>query len=143
MQAKTGDRVKVHYRLRDADGQVVESTYETAPIEFVLGDERVIKGFEKNISGMSPGEKKSVVIPPDDAYGFRDESRVFEFSRANAPGDFDPQIGQTIRMHRPDGKVVTVTVIGKTDNGFRMDANHPLAGKELNFDLELIEIVGR
>jgi|Deesub1362A_J573_1020465.scaffolds.fasta_scaffold04353_4 peptidylprolyl isomerase len=143
MKAKRGDRVKVHYILRDANGKIVESTYESAPIEFVLGDERVIAGFEKNICGMSPGEKKSVIIPPEDAYGYRDERKVFEFPRKNAPGDFDPPVGRIIRMHRADGKPVLVTIVDKNEKVFIMDANHPLAGKELHFEIELVEIIER
>jgi len=90
---------------------------------------------------MSPGEKKTVIIPPEDAYGYRDEKRVFEFPRKNAPGDFDPPVGRTIRMHRADGKPVIVTVVDKNERYFIMDANHPLAGKELHFEIELVEIV--
>ena len=141
MQAKAGDKVKVHYTLKDAKGQIVESSHDSQPIEFIIGKGTVIAGFDKSIAGMSSKEKKTVVIPPEDGYGPRDETKVFEFDRNNAPGDFDPQMGQSIQMHRPDGKTVVVTVVGKTTKGFIMDANHPLAGKELTFDLELVEII--
>jgi FKBP-type peptidyl-prolyl cis-trans isomerase 2 len=141
MQAKNGDRVKVHYILKDSKGDVVESSYEMQPIEFKIGEGNVIPGFEKGIIGMKKTETKTVVISPEDAYGPHDENKVFEFARKNAPGDFDPQIGRTVKMHRPDGKAVVVTVIGRTEKGFMMDANHPLAGKELTFDLELLEIL--
>ena len=141
MPAKSGDRVKVHYTLKDANGEVIESSTDTSPIEFTIGEGKVIAGFEKNIIGMDPEETKSIKIPPEDAYGPQNEKMVFEFDKKNAPGDFDPQIGQTIQMHRPDGKAFLVTVVGRTENGFMMDANHPLAGKELAFDLELVEIV--
>lgn len=141
MSAKNGDRVKVHYTLKDAKGAVVESSRDTQPIEFTIGEGNVIPGFENGIIGMDTTETKTVVIKPEEAYGPHDENKVFEFLRKNAPGDFDPQIGQTIKMHRPDGKAVVVTVVGMTDKGFMMDANHPLAGKELTFDLELLEIV--
>jgi len=141
MPAKEGDRVKVHYTLKDINGNVVESSVNSMPIEFTVGEGRVIQGFEKNIIGMKPHDAKTVTILPEDAYGTRDEKKVFEFDKKNAPGDFEPQIGQSIQMHRPDGKSFVVTVLSRTEKGFMMDANHPLAGKELIFDLELVEIV--
>jgi peptidylprolyl isomerase len=141
MPAKKGDKVKVHYTLKDINGNVVESSVNSIPIEFTIGEGKVIQGFEKNILGMEPRETKTVTILPEDAYGTRDEKKVFEFDKRNAPGDFEPQIGQSIQMHRPDGKSFVVTVLSRTDKGFMMDANHPLAGKELIFDLELVDIV--
>ena len=141
MPAKNGDKVKVHYTLKDANGEVVESSTNTIPIEFTIGEGKVIPGFEKNIIGMDPEETKTIKVLPEDAYGPHDEKKVFEFARKNAPEDFSPRIGQSIQMHRPDGKAFVVTVAGSTEKGFMMDANHPLAGKELAFDLELVEIV--
>jgi len=141
MQAKKGDRVKVHYTLKDSNGEVVESSRDTVPIEFIVGDSKVIPGFDKGITGMAPNEKKTIKISPEDAYGQHNKDKIFEFGRKNAPGDFDPRIGSTIQMHRPDGKAVVVAVLGKTETGYTMDANHPLAGKELTFDLELLEIL--
>jgi peptidylprolyl isomerase len=141
MAANNGDKVRVHYTLKDANGEVIESSVKTDPIEFTIGEGNVIPGFEKNVLGMEPTEKKSITIPPQEAYGPHDEKKVFEFEKKNAPGDFDPQIGQTIQMHRPDGKALPVTVRSRTEKGYIMDANHPLAGKELLFDLELVEIV--
>jgi peptidylprolyl isomerase len=141
MAANKGDKVKVHYTLKDANGEVVESSFKASPIEFTIGEGNVIPGFEKNVLDMKPSDRKSITIPPEEAYGMRDEKMIFEFAKKNAPGDFDPQIGQSIQMHRPDGKSFTVTVMSRTENGFMMDANHPLAGKELLFDLELVEIV--
>ncbi|MBI5666225.1 MAG: peptidylprolyl isomerase [Nitrospirae bacterium] len=143
MQAKSGDKVKVHYTLKDINGNVVESSFKSMPIEFTIGEGKVIAGFEKNIVGMEPKDTKTVTIAPEDAYGARDEKKVFEFDKKNAPGDFEPQIGQSIQMHRPDGKSFVVTVLNRTEKGFMMDANHPLAGKELLFDLELVEIVNK
>ena len=143
MQVKHGDRVKVHYTLKDAKGRIIESSKELAPIEFTIGEGKVIPGFEKGILGITLNEAKTITISPEEAYGLRDEKKVFEFERKNAPGDFDPRVGDTVRMHRPDGKTVPVTVIAVTEKGFLMDANHPLAGKELTFELELVEIVGK
>ena len=141
MPADKGNTVKVHYTLKDAEGEIIESSADTLPIEFTIGEGKVIAGFEKNIIGMETGDKKTIKLAPDDAYGPRDEKLIFEFAKKNAPEAFDPQLGQTIQMHRADGKPRTVTVISRTENGFMMDANHPLAGKELDFDLELLEIL--
>jgi FKBP-type peptidyl-prolyl cis-trans isomerase 2 len=142
MPAKNGDKVKVHYTLKDISGNVVESSVNSKPLEFIIGEGKIIPGFEKNIIGMEPKDTKTVNIPPEEAYGPHDEKMVFEFDKKNAPQDFDPQIGQTVKMHRPDGKSFVVNVVGRTEKGFLMDANHPLAGKKLTFDLELVEIAG-
>ncbi|MBI5057838.1 MAG: peptidylprolyl isomerase [Nitrospirae bacterium] len=141
MEVKNSDRVKLHYTLKDANGDTIETSIGIAPIEFTVGEAKVIPGFEKGIIGMKLNEKKKLTISPEDAYGLRDDSKIFEFARKNAPGDFDPRIGDTIKMHRADGRSVPVTVVAITDKGFMMDANHPLAGKELIFELELVEIV--
>jgi len=119
----------------------MESSKEFNPIEFTIGGGNVIPGFENGVVGMKSCESRTVIIPPEDAYGLRDEKKVFEFERKNAPNDFEPRIGDTVRMHRPDGKAVPVTVLAVTEKGFLMDSNHPLAGKELTFELELVEIV--
>ncbi len=141
MKAKNGDTVKVHYTLKDIEGKEVESSSKSDPIEFKIGEGKTIPGFDKGVTGMTVNESKTITINPEDAYGPHDKNKLFEFDKKSAPEAFDPQIGQSIQMHRPDGKTVVVTVIGKTTNGFMMDANHPLAGKELIFDLTLVEIV--
>ena len=141
MKAKSGDAVKVHYTLKDIKGNEVESSLKTAPIEFTIGEGKTIPGFDKGVTGMTVNEKKTITIPPEDAYGPHDKEKIFEYDKNNAPPEFDPQIGQSIQMHKPDGKALVVTILEKTPKGYMMDANHPLAGKELIFDLELVEIV--
>ena len=141
MKAKSGDTVKVHYTLKDIKGNEVESSSKSDPIEFKIGEGKTIPGFDKGVTGMTVNESKTITINPEDAYGPHDKNKIFEFEKKNAPEDFSPQIGQPIQMHRPEGKSFVVTVIGKTEKGFMMDANHPLAGKELIFDLTLVEIV--
>jgi len=140
MKAKVGDRVKVHYTLR-IDDEVFESSVGTQPIEFIIGNGDLLPGFENGIVDMSPGDTKTIHIPAAEAYGPHDENKVFNFDRSRAPEGFDPEIGQMVQMYRPDGKTIIVTVVDITDEYFRMDANHPLAGKDLTFDLELVEIV--
>ncbi len=141
MPAKDGDTVKIHYTLKDANGEIVETSINSEPIDFKIGDGSAIPGFEKAVIGMNLSEKKSIDIEPEDAYGPHDEKKVFVYDSSKAPEDFNPQVGQTIQMHRPDGNSFAVTVLGETEKGFKVDANHPLAGKKLHFDLELVEIV--
>ena len=141
MNAKTGDTVKVHYTLKAADGEVIESSDKTTPIELTIGEGKSILGFENGIIGMSPNDSKTITFPAEEAYGHRNENMVFEFSKEKAPEGFEPQVGEEVQLHRPNGKIFKVTVIDITEKGFKMDANHPLAGKDLFFDLELVEIV--
>ncbi len=140
MKAKVGDKVKVHYTLR-IDDEVFESSVGTKPLEFVIGNGEMIQGFENGIIDMSPGDTKTIHIPADEAYGSYDENKVFDFDRKRAPEGFEPEIGQIVQMYRPDGKSFIVTVVDITGDYFKMDANHPLAGRDLTFDLELVEIV--
>jgi len=141
MNAKTGDTVKVHYTLKTADGEVIESSVKTTPIELTIGEGKSILGFENEIIGMTPNDSKTITVPAEEAYGHRNENMVFEFSKEKAPAGFEPQVGEEVQLHRPDGNTFTVTVIDITEKGFKMDANHSLAGKDLIFDLELVEIV--
>jgi FKBP-type peptidyl-prolyl cis-trans isomerase 2 len=141
MHAKNGDTVKVHYTLKLDNGEVVESTTDTLPVQLTLGKEQMIPGFENSIIGMKSKEFKTITIPIDEAYGMRDEKKVFELNREKIPEAFEPQIGQLVRISRPNGKAFLATVLNTSANGFIMDANHPLAGKNLTFDLELIEIL--
>jgi len=140
MQSKNGDKVKLHYTLKLNGNEIVESSRDSLPLSFTIGCGNMLPGFENEVIGMKPGDTKTINIPSGEGYGERDEKLVFEFDKRRAPGDFDPQIGQTIKMHRPDGKSFAVTVLQRTENGFMMDGNHPMAGKDLTFDLELLEI---
>lgn len=143
MRAQKGDTLRVHYTLRDMSGEAVESTYGGQSMEFILGEGRLITGFEDGVAGMKPGEIKSITLPCEQAYGPRDDRKVFEFRREQAPRDFDPRVGQVVQLHRPDGSRFPVTVTGITEKGYTMDANHPLSGQSLSFDIELLEIVSR
>ena len=140
MKAKNGDRVKVNYTLKINKDEVVETSAGTVPLEFTVGEKSMIPGFEQGIIGMAIGESKTINVPSAEAYGPRKEDLQFNFDRSKAPESFEPQIGQQVQMHRADGKPCLVTVIGTTEKGYTMDANHPLADKDLIFDLELIEI---
>ncbi len=141
MEAKSGDKVRMHYTLKDAEGEVVDSTKDLAPIEFTIGEGKVIPGIENAILGMKINEVKSITVTPKDGYGEREEKKVFKYQRKNANENFNPRIGDSVQLHRPDGTPLPVKVLAKDDTSFTMDANHPLAGKVLYFDLEFLEIV--
>ena len=141
MESKKGDKVKVHYTVKESSGEIIESSDSSIPMEFIIGEGGVIPGFEKGVIGMKVNDTKMLNIPCDEAYGPRDETKTFEFARKNAPQEFDPRIGDLVQLHRPDGKAFSVTVLDKTETGFLMDANHPLAGKDLIFELKLVAII--
>lgn len=138
---KEGDRVKVHYTGKLEDGTIFDSSRDGTPLEFTVGKAELIKGFDRGVIGMSAGESKTINISAEDAYGPHNKERVFEFNRDRSPRDFNPPIGQQVHMQRADGQPVVVTVIDKSDKSFTMDSNHPMAGKNLTFDITLVEIV--
>jgi peptidylprolyl isomerase len=139
--AGNGDTVQVHYTGKLADGTVFDSSAERGPLEFTLGAGQMIPGFEKAVFGMKVGEKKTVTIPADEAYGpYRDEL-VVEVPREKLPSDVTPEVGQQLGMRLPDGGTIIVTITDVSDNNtVTIDTNHPLAGKELTFEIELVKI---
>lgn len=139
-QAKSGDTVRVHYTGRLEDGSVFDSSEGREPLEFVLGAQQVIPGFEAAVDGLSPGEERSVSIPADRAYGPRREEMVLTVGRDQFPDEIRPEVGQQLQMSQ-DGQVAIVTITGVSDAEVTLDANHPLAGKDLLFDVQLVEIV--
>jgi len=139
--AEKGDTVKVHYTGRLRNGDVFDSSEDREPLEFVLGEGMVIDGFDAGVVGMAKGDKKTVDIPVDLAYGPRLEEYVVRVERSNLPGDFFPQIGDHYEIPMPTGEYVPVTVTEVSDTAVTLDANPPLAGEDLIFDLELIHIL--
>jgi FKBP-type peptidyl-prolyl cis-trans isomerase 2 len=140
-QAKTGDTVKVHYTGKLTTGEVFDTSKDREPLQFTLGEKQVIAGFEDGVQGMDIGEVKEVNITSDNAYGPRRDDMIFEISNDNIPPDVNPQVGQTLTMSNPDGQQFNVLVHEVGDNSIFLDANHPLAGKDLVFEVELMEIV--
>jgi len=138
--AKQGDTVHVHYTGKLEDGTVFDSSEGKSPLAFVLGTGHVIPGVEKAVEGMSVGDEVSTKIPPDDAYGPRSDELVLDVPSENFPGSATPSVGQRFEMSTPDGQKLPVTVTEVGDETVQIDANHPLAGKRLNFDLELVKI---
>jgi len=138
--AKNGDSVKVHYTGRLENGQVFDSSIERAPIEFKLGDKRVITGFENAVVGMSPGESKTISLKCDEAYGPHLEELVTSVDREQFPQHISPEIGQQLEIQSEEGFEAIVTVVDVNESMVTLDANHPLAGKDLTFDIELIDV---
>ena len=139
-KAKQGDCVKVHYRGSLDGGQVFDSSQDREPLEFTIGEGRVIAGFEDAIIGMTAGEEKTVRIPCAEAYGPRQEDMVAVFNSGQFPEDLAPAVGQILQLKRDDGMLIQVMVTDVTGDQVTLDANHPLAGKDLIFDLKLVEI---
>lgn len=140
-QAKSGDRVQVHYTGRFSDGNVFDSSAGMAPLEFTLGEGKVIPGFEKAVIGMKSGEKKTVTIPAAEAYGPHRDQLVIEVPLSRFPDDIKPAVGLELESPQKDGSVIVATITKITDSAVYLDANHPLAGKDLTFDLELVKIL--
>ncbi len=136
-----GDKVKVHYTGKFEDGKVFDSSVDRDPLDVEVGAAQVIKGFEDALLGMEKGDKKTITIPPDQGYGPYDPALVIEMPNANIPKDITPEIGMKLRLSGDKGQSVMVVVSEIGDESVKLDANHPLAGKVLVFDLELVNIL--
>lgn len=141
-QAKKGDKVKIHYHGRLEDGSTFDSSAGRSPLEFELGSGQVIPGFDAGVTGMSVGEKKTIHIPFMEAYGPVNEEAIIEFPKANFPSDLQIEVGLQLMMNNGAGQQFPVTIKEIKDDVVVLDANHSLAGKDLIFDLELVEIAG-
>lgn len=140
-QAKAGDKVRVHYSGSLEDGTIFDSSLEKEPLEFTLGREMVIPGFENAVVEMNEGDTKTVTIPPEDAYGHRREELVVDIEKSRIPPSIDPQLGMVLQVSSHDGTIAVVTVTDITEDTVTLDGNHPLAGEELIFEIKLLEIV--
>jgi len=139
-QAKAGDTVRVFYTGRLDDGTVFDSNVGGEALTFTLGHGELISGFEDAVVGMEAGHSATVRIAANEAYGERAEERVVVIDRSELPAGFDPKVGQQLRFGSPDGAVV-VLVTAATEETVTVDGNHPLAGKDLTFEIELAEII--
>ncbi len=139
-EAKNGDTVHVHYTGRIQDGTVFDTSEERDPLAFTVGSGKVIPGFESAIVGMTEGEEKTVTIPTEKAYGPRSEELIHQVERARLPEDLDPEVGQHLHLKTPEGQTMQVEVAEVTEESVHLDANHPLAGHDLTFDIELVKI---
>jgi peptidylprolyl isomerase len=139
-QAKEGNVVKVHYTGKLTSGELFDSSTDREPLEFTIGAGQMIKGFDAALPGMLVGDKKTINIPAADAYGERSEDAIINFPKENVPPDMKLEPGMTLTLSNQAGQPIPVIVIELTDDSVILDANHFLAGKDLIFDIELIEI---
>ncbi len=141
-QVKSGDKVKVHYHGKLTSGETFDSSEGREPLEFEVGSGMVIKGFDDGVTGMTVGDKKTINIPFDEAYGPRNPDMVIEMPKDRFPKDLDIEVGMPLGMSDQQGQQFQVTIVEIKEDVVLLDANHPLAGQDLVFDLELVEIVG-
>ena len=139
-QAKTGDTVKVHYTGKLDDGTVFDTSADREPMQFKIGEGQLIPDFEQAVVGMNPGDSKTVQIPSDKAYGPHHEEMVMVVDRKEFPEDLAPQVDQRLQVNQQDGQTFAVMVTDVSESKVTLDANHPLAGKDLTFDIQLTEI---
>lgn len=139
-KVKQGDTVKVHYTGRLNDGTIFDSSKGRDPLEFKMGSNQIIAGFEKAVVGMEIGESKTVDVPSTEAYGPRSKELVQEIDRSKVPPDLELEVGQQLQMTSGQDQKVVVTVTDLSDQTVTLDANHPLAGQDLSFEIELVEI---
>jgi peptidylprolyl isomerase len=140
-RAKNGDTVTVHYTGKLEDGTVFDSSVSRDPLQFTLGEGVLIPGFEQAVLGMSPGESKTAEVSADQAYGPHREEMVVDIDRQEFPPHFKPEVGQQLQIPQSDGRVTRLAVTAVSEQNVTLDANHPLAGRDLTFDIQLLEIV--
>jgi peptidylprolyl isomerase len=157
-QAKKGDRVKINFTGTLEDGTIFDTTLddgdcnsddcgsddcgcEAGPMELVIGEEEFFLQIEEALIGMALGEKKTVEIPAEDAFGEHDEEEVFTVGREQIPDDLYPEVGQELELTGEDDESIVVTVVEVSEEEITLDANHPLAGENLTYEFELVEIL--
>ena len=139
-QAKTGDNVKINLTGKLEDGSVFTSTADSEPLEFKLGEGKILPGIEHAVEGMNVGESKSINVPPEQGFGQPRDELIEKVGRDTFPKNIEPKIGQKLQVPQQQGQPMVVRVVDVSDESVTLDANHPLAGKELAFDLELVEV---
>lgn len=139
-QAQEGDTVHIHYTGRLDDGTVFDSSRERGPLDFTLGSGQVIPGFESAVSGMAEGESKTTTIPAEEAYGAPRDDLFIPVDRTQLPQELAPDVGKPLQMQTPDGKQIHVVIAEVEEDKIVVDANHPLAGEDLTFEIELVKI---
>ena len=139
-KAKDGDTVKVHYTGTLKDGSVFDTSAEREPLEFKLGEGQLIPGFEKAVIGMEEGDSTTVDIPVEEAYGEAREDLIINVPKDQLPDDVEPEVGMQLQVNQQDGQPIPVRITEIKDDELVLDANHPLAGKDLSFEIELLEV---
>jgi peptidylprolyl isomerase len=140
-QAKDGDNVRVHYTGTFTDGTIFDSSLQREALQFTVGEKQIMPAFEQAVVGMQPGEAKSISIAADDAYGQHRATLVFTVDRNTIPTQINPAVGQQYQIREKDGSTTVVRVTAVSESNVTLDANHPLAGKDLTFEIQLLEIL--
>lgn len=141
IKAKSGDTVKVRYTGKLDNGRVFDASGNRAPLKLIIGENKVIPAFEQAIIGMQPGESKTINIPADEAFGPHREDLIRMVDRSAFSTDLEPKVGQRLKATCADGRSISVTVTDISESAVTIDANHLLAGENLTFDIELVEVV--
>lgn len=139
-QAKPGDRVQVLYTGKFNNGEVFDASTDDAPLDFTIGQGEIIPGFEQGIIGMKEGESRVIHILPDEAYGQHDEELLYEVDRIDIPEDMELEVGREVEMSDEDGHTFPAVITHVGEETIEVDANHPLAGKELTFEIKLVAV---
>jgi peptidylprolyl isomerase len=139
-EAKSGDTVKVRFTGRLENGEVFTRSEDENPLELTLGTGQLIEGFENGVMGMKVGEKKTITVPPEQGYGSRQDELVVEVDRRDLPDHITPAVGKALKVRRHDGEDIHLIIMDMNEDTVTLDANHPLAGITLFFDLELVAI---
>jgi peptidylprolyl isomerase len=140
-QAKAGDKVRVHYEGQLSDGTIFDSSLEREPIEFILGQDTVIPGFEDAVIGMEAGESKDVSIPPEEGFGEYSEDLVVDIEKTILPPEINPELGMQLEVSSEEETPRVFTIADIVEDSITLDGNHPLAGKEIAFKITLLEIL--
>jgi peptidylprolyl isomerase len=140
-QVKSGDTVKIHYTGKLSDGTVFDTSNNKDPLQFTVGKGQVIEGFDEAVTGMTVGETKTAEIPCEKGYGRRNDNMIIVVDKKQVPPELKPEVGQRLEVGSASGELLAVTVIEVGEENITLDANPPLAGEDLTFDLELLEIV--
>lgn len=141
-KVKDGDTVKVHYTGTLENGEVFDTSENREPMEFTLGQGQLIPGFEKAVTGLTVGDSTTVDIPSKEAYGEVREDLIISVPKAQLPDDIEPEVGMQLQVNQPDGQPVPVRVTEIGDENLILDANHPLAGQDLSFKIEVVDVAG-
>ena len=140
IRAKDGDTVRVQYTGKLDDGSVFDSSVERETLQFTIGKGQVLHGVEQAVIGMRPQESKTVLVPAAEAYGPHRDEMTTQVQRSQFPKSVELKVGQRLQINQKNGQSIAVSVLGLSDSTVTLDANHPLAGKDLTFDLQLVEI---
>ncbi|MCX6209677.1 MAG: peptidylprolyl isomerase [Bacteroidetes bacterium] len=140
-QVKSGDKIKIHYHGTLSDSTVFDSSLQREPLEFEVGSGMVIPGFDIGVMNMVVGDKKTIHIPFMEAYGPSAPEMIMDFPRSQFPQDLQPEVGMQLQMNSQEGQQFPVVIVDVSEEFVKLDGNHPLAGKDLTFDLELVEIL--